>query len=130
MITVMDLLQLPVTEKFSVVAGGNGLNRTIQGIEILDFEFKEALYSLVYLAVFSTAIAYLFQNMAHQYTTATKAAIILSTEAVFSMLLSVLFLHEVLTGRMLMGAALILVAILLAEVKPRFHKKMLRNSRS
>lgn len=91
---------------------------------------KEALYSLVYLAVFSTAIAYLFQNMAHQYTTATKAAIILSTEAVFGMLLSVLFLHEVLTGRMLMGAALILVAILLAEVKPRFHKKMLRNSRS
>lgn len=91
---------------------------------------KEALYSLVYLAVFSTAIAYLFQNMAHQYTTATKAAIILSTEAIFGMLLSVLFLHEVLTGRMITGAALIIVAILLAEVKPRFHKKILRNSRS
>lgn len=91
---------------------------------------KEALYSLVYLAVFSTAIAYLFQNMAHQYTTATKAAIILSTEAVFGMLLSVLFLHEVLTGRMITGAALIIVAILLAEVKPTFSKKMLRNSRS
>lgn len=91
---------------------------------------KEALYSLVYLAVFSTAIAYLFQNMAHQYTTATKAAIILSTEAVFGMLLSVLFLHEVLTGRMLTGAALIIAAILFAEVKPRFSKKMLRNARS
>ena len=91
---------------------------------------KEALYSLVYLAVFSTAIAYLFQNMAHQYTTATKAAIILSTEAVFGMLLSVLFLHEVLTGRMITGAALIIAAILLAEVKPRFSKKMLRNARS
>lgn len=91
---------------------------------------KEALYALVYLAVFSTAIAYLFQNMAHQYTTATKAAIILSTEAVFGMLLSVLFLHEVLTGRMLTGAALIIAAILFAEVKPRFSKKMLRNARS
>src|SRR5690606_16871093 len=91
---------------------------------------KEALYSLVYLAVFSTAIAYLFQNMAHQYTTATKAAIILSTEAIFGMLLSVLFLHEVLTGRMLTGAALIIAAILFAEVKPRFSKKMLRNARS
>lgn len=91
---------------------------------------KEALYSLVYLAVFSTAIAYLFQNMAHQYTTATKAAIILSTEAVFGMLLSVLFLHEVLTGRMVTGAVLIIVAILFAEVKPRFPKKVLRNARS
>jgi len=46
MITVMDLLQLPVTEKFSVVAGGNGLNRTIQGIEILDFEFTEGVQQM------------------------------------------------------------------------------------
>lgn len=91
---------------------------------------KEAAYSLVYLAVFSTAIAYLFQNMAHQYTTATKAAIILSTESVFGMLLSVFFLHEVLTGRMVTGAALIIVAILLAEVKPKFRKLILRNVRS
>lgn len=46
MITVVDLLQLPVTEKFSVVAGGNGLNRTIQGIEILDFEFTEGVQQM------------------------------------------------------------------------------------
>lgn len=90
---------------------------------------KEALYSLVYLAVFSTTIAYLFQNMAHQYTTATKAAIILSTEAIFGMLLSVLFLHEVLTGRMVTGAVLIIAAILLAEVKPRFPRNLLKNAR-
>ncbi|HWO96414.1 MAG TPA: DMT family transporter [Bacillus sp. (in: firmicutes)] len=84
---------------------------------------KEAMYSIVYLAVFSTMIAYLFQNMAHQYTTATKAAIILSTESFFGMLLSVLFLHELLTGRMVMGAALIMTAILIAEVKPAYRKK-------
>ena len=46
MITVKDLLQLPVTEKFSVVAGGNGLNRKIQGIEILDFEFTEGVQQM------------------------------------------------------------------------------------
>lgn len=84
---------------------------------------KEAMYSIVYLAVFSTTIAYLFQNIAHQYTTATKAAIILSTESFFGMVLSVLFLHEVLTGRMVLGAMLILLAILIAEVKPAFLKK-------
>ncbi|MDQ0242877.1 drug/metabolite transporter (DMT)-like permease [Bacillus fengqiuensis] len=84
---------------------------------------KEAAYSIVYLAVFSTTIAYLFQNMAHQYTSATKAAIILSTESFFGMLLSVLFLHEVLTGRMMMGAIMILMAILIAEVKPAYRKK-------
>ncbi|MGG3800871.1 DMT family transporter [Metabacillus fastidiosus] len=84
---------------------------------------KEAVYSIVYLAVFSTTIAYLLQNIAHQYTTATKAAIILSTESFFGMLLSVLLLHEMLTGRMVMGAVLIMTAILIAELKPAYYKK-------
>ncbi|MDF2067619.1 DMT family transporter [Bacillus sp. Cr_A10] len=84
---------------------------------------SKGVYSILYLAVFSTMIAYLFQNKAHQYTTATKAAIILSTESFFGMLLSVLFLHEVLTGRMIMGAVLIMIAILIAELKPSINKK-------
>ncbi|MFE7083525.1 DMT family transporter [Priestia megaterium] len=81
---------------------------------------REGVYSILYLAVFSTSLAYLFQNKAHQYTTATKAAIILSTESFFGMLFSVLFLHEVLTGRMIIGAVLIMLAILIAELKPSF----------
>ncbi|MGE7093830.1 DMT family transporter [Lysinibacillus sp. NPDC048646] len=89
---------------------------------------KEAIYSIVYLAIFSTTIAYLFQNVANQYTSATKAAIILSTESFFGMVLSVLFLHEVLTGRMIMGAVLILLAILIAEIKPAYPKKRMINS--
>lgn len=83
---------------------------------------SEGVYSILYLAVFSTTIAYLFQNKAHQYTTATKAAIILSTEAFFGMLLSVIFLQEVLTGRMVTGAVFIMLAILIAELKPSFNK--------
>jgi drug/metabolite transporter (DMT)-like permease len=83
---------------------------------------REGICSILYLAVFSTSIAYIFQNVAHQYTSATKAAIILSTESFFGMLLSVLFLHEVLTGRMLIGAMLIMISILIAEVKPAFAK--------
>lgn len=46
MITVKELLQLPVTKDFSVVAGGNGLNKTIQSIEILDFEFTEGIHQV------------------------------------------------------------------------------------
>ncbi|OIK10328.1 hypothetical protein BIV60_21510 [Bacillus sp. MUM 116] len=84
---------------------------------------KEGMYSILYLAVFSTTIAYVFQNMAHKYATATKAAIILSTESFFGMVFSVSFLHEVLTGRMIMGAMLIMLAILTAEIKPAFLKK-------
>ena len=100
----------------------------IQGDIPTTFE-KEALYSIIYLAVFSTTIAYVCQNVAFQYTTATKGAIILSLESFFGMLLSVLFLHEVLTGRMIIGAALIMVAILITELKPSFHRKhIIRNT--
>lgn len=91
---------------------------------------KEAIYSIIYLGIFSTTLAYLFQNVANQYTSATKAAIILSTESFFGMVLSVIFLHEVLTSRMVVGAVLILLAILIAEVKPAHPKKrMMKSSR-
>lgn len=91
---------------------------------------KGAVYSVVYLAFFSTMIAYLLQNIANQYTTATKSAIILSTESFFGMLMSVLFLHEILTTRMAIGAVLIMAAILIAEVKPAYPKKHLaKNTR-
>ena len=100
----------------------------IQGDIPTTFE-KEALYSIIYLAVFSTTIAYVCQNIAFKYTTATKGAIILSLESFFGMLLSVLFLHEVLTGRMIIGAALIMIAILITELKPSFHRKhIVRNT--
>lgn len=81
------------------------------------------IYSIVYLAIFSTIVAYLFQNIAFKYTTATKASIILSMESLFGMIFSVVFLHELLTGRMVIGAALILIAIIFSEVKPTFNKK-------
>ncbi|MBO1003867.1 DMT family transporter [Pseudogracilibacillus auburnensis] len=84
---------------------------------------KEAIYSLIYLAIFSTTIAYLCQNIAFKYTTATRGAIILSTESFFGTILSVLFLKEVLTVPMVIGALLIMMAILIAEIKPVLKKR-------
>lgn len=84
---------------------------------------KEALYSIIYLAVFSTTIAYVCQNVGFKYTTATKGAIILSLESLFGTILSVVFLHELLTGRMMTGAVLILVAIFITELKPSLQRK-------
>ncbi|MEC1180545.1 DMT family transporter [Metasolibacillus meyeri] len=83
---------------------------------------KEGIYAIIYLAVFSTTLAYVLQNVAHKYTTATKAAIILSTEALFGTLFAILFLHEVLTFKMTIGAILIMAAILIAELKPAYFK--------
>lgn len=83
----------------------------------------EGFTILLYLAVFCTLVAYVCQNVGMQYANPTKSAIILSMEALFGTLFSVWILHELLTGRMLVGCLLILVAVLFAEVKPRFGFK-------
>lgn len=84
---------------------------------------NEAVLAIIYLAVFSTTIAYVCQNVGFKYTTATKGAIILSLEALFGMIFSVLFLHEAMTARLIIGAAIIMGAILLTELKPGLVKK-------
>jgi len=82
---------------------------------------SEGIYSIVYLAVFCTFVAYVCQNVGMQYANPTKSAIILSMESLFGTLFSVWILHEILTGRMIVGCVLILIAVLFAEVKPRFR---------
>lgn len=94
----------------------------VKGEVQFSFEIK-AVSSIVYLAVFSTTLAYLFQTIAQKFTNETKTAIILSTESFWGMVFSILFLNEVLTFRMAIGALLILCAILISETKLSFLKK-------
>jgi len=83
----------------------------------------EGLMPLLYLAVFSTTIAFLLQTIAQKYITETKAAIILATESFWGMAFSVAILSEVMTGKMAIGAILILGAIVISETKLSFLKK-------
>lgn len=90
----------------------------------VNFSFEvEAISSILYLGVFSTTIAYLFQTIAQKFTNETKAAIILSTESFWGMVFSVMLIGEVLTTRMIIGAILILIAIIISETKLSFIKK-------
>ncbi len=90
----------------------------------------EGLISLLYLGIFSTTIAFLLQTVAQKYTSETKTAIILSTEAFWGMILSVIILKEALTGRMIMGGALIFLAIIVSETKLAFFKKSLNEDKT
>ena len=83
----------------------------------------EGMLNLLYLGVFSTTIAFLMQTVAQKYITETKAAIILSTESFWGMAFSVVILSEVMTFKMMLGAVLILFAIILSETKFSFLKK-------
>ncbi|MCR8643404.1 DMT family transporter [Paenibacillus sp. N1-5-1-14] len=114
-LTIVQMITAFILSFVVVLSRGEAMN--------LNFESK-GLLAAVYLGVVSTTIAFLVQTIAQKHTTETKAAIILSTEAVFGTLFSVMILHEMLTVRMVIGCILILIGILIAETKLQFlHKK-------
>lgn len=83
----------------------------------------KGLGAVGYLAIFSTTICYLLQTVCQAKTTQTKTAIILSTEAVFGTIFSIIILKEVITVKIIVGSILILSAIIMAETKLSFLTK-------
>lgn len=78
---------------------------------------------VLYLGLISTLLAYFIQTVSQKYTTSSEAAIILSTEAFFGMLSSVIILGEEISFNMLIGAVLIFVGILIVELEFRVPVK-------
>ena len=84
---------------------------------------SDTIFAIGYLAIFSTMIAFIIQNVAQKYTTSTHAAIILCLESVFGSILSVIVLNEIFTSKMVLGCLTIFVAIITTETKWAFLKK-------
>ena len=101
---LLTLLVLPV----AVLTGWEPLRLAWKG---------ELLAAVLVTAVLATAVAFSVQVWAQQSTTATHTAILFSLEPVFAALTSYAVLGERLGARALLGAGLILVGILLAELK-------------
>ncbi|MCU1262417.1 MAG: protein of unknown function transrane [Bryobacterales bacterium] len=76
-----------------------------------------ALAAVAATGIFATALAFSVQAWAQQYTTVTRAAVIYALEPVFATLTSYLVEGEMLTKRVAVGAALILMGILIVELK-------------
>ena len=74
--------------------------------------------AVIYLAIFSTTLAFLMQTLGQKYANATRAAVILATESVFGTLFAAWLLKDHLTTRAIVGSVLVFAAILIAEVKP------------
>ena len=81
------------------------------------------VFSLVYLVLFASAGALLFQNIGQKYTAPATAAVLLSLEAPFGVFFSILFAHERPTPLMFLGFALIFVAVVCSETKFSFLRK-------
>jgi drug/metabolite transporter (DMT)-like permease len=74
------------------------------------------LIALAVTSLFATAAAFTIQSWAQQHLPPTHTALLLTLEPVFACLTSVLFLHEHLGPRSLVGAALILAGIACIEL--------------
>lgn len=78
------------------------------------------LFGMFYLVVFSSCGALLFQNIGQKYTAPATAAVLLSLEAPFGVLCSILVGEERLNPLMVLGFALIFFAVICSETKFEF----------
>lgn len=82
-----------------------------------------AFASIVFLVLFSTIGAFLTQNIAQKHTSETHAAILMSLEAVFGVIMSVILLSDPFTPQMVIGCVIIFAGIITAETKWSFLSK-------
>ncbi len=70
---------------------------------------------ILYAGVFSSGVAFTLQILGQKYLDASLAALIMSTESVFSVLSGWIILHEVLSSREIFGCVFMFIAVLLAQ---------------
>lgn len=81
------------------------------------------IWSVVYLSVMCTAVCYVLQTFGQKYTPPSSVAVIMTLESVFGTLISVVFYHEVLKPKLVLGFCLIFCAVLISETELSFLKK-------
>ncbi len=80
---------------------------------------------LAFLAVMCTTVGLLLQNQALSHVPPATGSLLLSLESPFGVLFSVLVAGEVLTGKLILGFALIFLSIVLSETHFSFLAKWL-----
>jgi drug/metabolite transporter (DMT)-like permease len=114
-VTILNLIQMLTAFVFSAIG------MFISGDVIPVTYSNESLYSVLYLGLASTALAFFLQTVSQKHVDETKSAIIMSMEAVFGTLFSIIILKEMLSIKMVIGCILILSAVLVSEI--RFKNK-------
>ena len=85
---------------------------------------------LLYSGIMSCGLAYTFQIVGQKYTEATVASLIMCMESVFAVLAGALILHEMLSGREILGCVIMFVAIVVSELSGLITAKWKREKHS
>ena len=88
----------------------------------------DLVIQMLYLTVMCTTVALLFQNVGQVWSDPASAAILLSLESVFGVLFSVVFYGDPVTFRLMLGFAVIFLAVVCSETKLAFLRKVDRGA--
>ena len=84
---------------------------------------NESIYSLSYLAIGATGIAYLLQTVSQKYVAPNKAGIILSLESFLGALCGIIFMKDPLTVNFIIGGICMISAIFICEIGGSIKKE-------
>jgi drug/metabolite transporter (DMT)-like permease len=84
--------------------------------------FVATLFPIIYCGVMSTGVAYTCQIIGQKFTPPTIAALLFSTEGLFSVIFESIVERRVPSGTMLIRCALMFVGIILSQIPDPFKK--------
>jgi len=80
------------------------------------------IWPILYVAVFSSCVAYTLQILSQKDSDPTVVTLLLSLESVFSVLAGAILLHDRLSGREYLGCVLMFAAVVLAQIPLKKRK--------
>ena len=86
-------------------------------------ELRECIVPILYLGIFSSALAYTLQFAAQRDGNPVAVTLLLSMESVFSVLGAAVLLHEFLSARELFGCGLMFCAVILVQLPESVWKR-------
>ena len=119
-----DMVVLTVYQFLAMSVWGIIVGLATEPIPALSTITSDFIWEMVYLVVFASCAALLFQNVAQAHVPPSQASLLLSLEAVFGVLFSVLFYGEQISIRLIVGFILVFVAIVVSEVFPEKSKTL------
>lgn len=78
---------------------------------------------ILYVGIFSSGVAYTLQILAQKGSNPTVVTLLLSMESVFAVISGAIILHQRMTGREYLGCALMLIAVILAQIPFPLNKE-------
>lgn len=81
-----------------------------------NFNNTDVIIPFVFAGIFSCCIAYVLQIEACRDYNPTVASLIMSLESVFAAIFGAIFLHEIMSSREFLGAAIMFIAVVIAKL--------------